>query len=269
LSGIVSGERRTLAHHLDIERVFTGHLWVDRSCRIMDRSKHPENPGDDQTTTTDQSACEGTASQGCDGHLLTNKLPEKASAMNNRVYAESVSGADDEVVSSTVSMQANSESKQTPEKGTKQKRLTEHELAEKMSSWTAKAERHKASLEKSNEHGYVIALEVVAVDRQPKMVKKVYLTTLFGDDYQSDASVYRTAGKCTLLHEESTKAVIGCLPINVAIQFARMKVDVQTKVLDYFRAHPGQQPSKESLKAARRAGEMKQRNRRLPSNRSF
>jgi hypothetical protein len=37
-----------------------------------------------------------------------------------------------------------------------------------------------------------------------------------------------------------------------------MKVDVQTKVLDYFRAHPGQQPSKESLKAARRAGEMKQ-----------
>ena len=179
--------------------------------------------------------------------------------MDNRVRrnAESVSVADNEMTSPAVSMQPNSDFVQTPEKGAKQARLTEKEVAERVSSWTTKAEEHKACLEKSNEDGYAIALEVVAVDGQPRKVKKAYLTTLFGDDYDSDASVYRTVGECTLLHEESTKAVFGCLPIHVAVQFARMELEVQTKVLDYFRANPGRQPSKASLKAARRAGEMK------------
>jgi hypothetical protein len=161
------------------------------------------------------------------------------------------------MISSAVSMRANADSIQTPEKGAKQERLTEQEVAEKVNSWTIKAKEHKACLEKSNEDGYAIALEVVAVDRQPREVKSAYLETLFGKIKAPVVSTYRRVGKCTLLHQESTKAVIGCLPINVAVQFARMKPTLQSKILDYFRAR-GLKPSRESLKEARReAGEMK------------
>jgi hypothetical protein len=117
--------------------------------------------------------------------------------------------------------------------------------------------RSEARLERSAEDDYDIALSVDAVQSKPRPVKRAYLETLFGTD-KSLASVYRKVGKCSLLHEESTINVIGRLRIHVAVQFARMQADTQSKVLDWFRKHPGAKPSKENLKEARRAaGEVK------------
>ena len=180
--------------------------------------------------------------------------------MDNRVRrnAESVSAADREMTSPAALTPVESNSIDTPEEGEKHQQLTEQELAERVTSWKTKAEEQSACLEKSHNDRYVIALDVAAVDRQPAEVKAAYLETLFGKVDAPLASVYRTVGNCTLLHEKSTKAVIGCLPIHVAIQFARMEPDLQTKVLDYFRANPQLKPSKESLRKARRAGQIKQ-----------
>jgi hypothetical protein len=171
---------------------------------------------------------------------------------------EDISTADSEIVPPAVSQQVQSDSRQMPEEAGERQQSTEQAVAESVNAWVDKAKKQRARLEKSYADGYAIALDVVAADSQRPQVKSAYLETLFGTMDTPRVSVYRTVGKCTLLHQESTKAVIGYLPIHVAIQFARMKVDVQRKVLDYFRAHPGEPPSKESLKAARRAGEMKQ-----------
>ena len=72
--------------------------------------------------------------------------------------------------------------------------MTEQEVAERVNSWTTKANEHKACLEKSNEDGYAIALGVVAVDSEPRKVKKAYLTTLFGDDFTR--SIYAEHIEC-------------------------------------------------------------------------
>jgi hypothetical protein len=180
--------------------------------------------------------------------------------MDNRVRrnAESISVADREMTTPAVSTLVESNSMQTPEERESHQQLTGQELAERVTSWKTKAEEQSACLEKSHNDRYAIALDVAAVDRQPAEVKAAYLETLFGKVDAPLASVYRTVGNCTLLHEKSTKAVIGCLPIHVAIQFARMEPDLQTKVLDYFRVNPELKPSKESLRKARRAGQIKQ-----------
>jgi hypothetical protein len=139
----------------------------------------------------------------------------------------------------------------------KPKRLSSEDLKKLKDVWTKKAESQKARLERSAQDGYEIALSIADVQDQPRDVKRAYTKALFGDD-AATASVYKTIGQCALLHEESTKNVIGVLPVNAAIQFARMGPETQSDVLSWFRDHPEKKPSKRTLREARKAaGELR------------
>jgi len=123
------------------------------------------------------------------------------------------------------------------------------DLRAKIAEFIEKATKRKASFSLYNKEGYDIAREIADLDKEPSEARDAYLQTLFGKKDDPLASVYRTVGRCSFLYEEETVKIMKYMPIHVAVRLARKhrEPELQRAVLDHYRNHPNQSPTKDGL----------------------
>lgn len=122
-------------------------------------------------------------------------------------------------------------------------------LRAKIAACVEMATMRKALFSQYNKEGYDVAREIADLDKEPLEARDAYLQTLFGKKDDPLASIYRTVGRCSFLYEEETLKVMKYMPIHVAVRLARKHKDpeLQRAVLDHYRNHPDQSPTKDGL----------------------